>query len=139
MKKTTTDQLVLAVQAQFYVRQLLKAGYSQREIACQVELSQANISRILSKPEYGKVKLSTQRKLAQVWEDHKMRQINDLENKDFGVNYSHDFGGKLELEDDIQMFDDFKLGLNIIKIVVWSFMISSGILLAVGLLVNLVK
>ena len=131
MKKTTTDQLVLAVQAQFYVRQLIKAGYSQREIACQVELSQANISRILSKPEYGKVKLSTQRKLAQVWEDHKMRQINDLEIKNFG--------GQLELEDDIQMFDDFKLGLNIIKIVVWSFMICSGIILAVGLLVNLVK
>ena len=131
MKKTTTDQLVLAVQAQFYVRQLIKAGYSQREIANQVELSQANISRILYKPEYGKVLLSTQKKLAEVWETHKMKQINDLEIKNFG--------GQLELEDDIQMLDDFKLGLNIIKIVVWSFMICSGILFAVGLLVNLAK
>lgn len=131
MKKTTTDQLVLAVQAQFYVKQLIKDGYSQREIAYQAGLSQANISRILLKPEYGKVKLSSQRKLAQVWEDHKMKQINDLENKDFG--------GQLELEDDMQDFDDFKLGLNILKIVVWSFMICSGIILTVGLLFNLVK
>ena len=83
MAKTTTDQLVLAVQAQFYVRQLIKDGYSQEEIANQAKLSQANISRILFKPEYGKVKLSTQLKLAQVWENHKMKQINDLENKDF--------------------------------------------------------
>ena len=131
MSKTTTDQLVLAVQAQFYVKQLIKDGYSQEEIANQAELSQANISRILLKPEYGKVKLSTQLKLAEVWEDNKMRQINTLENKDFG--------GQLELEDDMQDFDDFKLGLNIIKIVVWSFMICSGILLAVGLLVSLIK
>lgn len=129
MKKTTTDQLVLAVQAQFYVKQLIKDGYSQREIAYQAGLSQANISRILLKPEYGKVKLSSQRKLAQVWEDHKMKQINDLENKDFG--------GQLELEDDMQDFDDFKLGLNILKIVVWSFMICSGIILVIGLLINL--
>jgi predicted transcriptional regulator len=129
MKKTTTDQLVLAVQAQFYVKQLIKNGYSQREIANQTKLSQANISRILLKPEYGKVKLSTQRKLAEAWEDNKMKQINDLENKDFG--------GQLELEDDMQDFDDFKLGLNILKIVVWSFMICSGIILAIGLLVNL--
>lgn len=131
MKKTTTDQLVLAVQTQFYVKQLIKDGYSQREIAYQAGLSQANISRILLKPEYGKVKLSSQRKLAQVWEDHKMKQINDLENKDFG--------SQLELEDDMQDFDDFKLGLNILKIVVWSFMICSGIILTVGLLFNLVK
>lgn len=129
MKKTTTDQLVLAVQAQFYVKQLIKDGYSQREIAYQAGLSQANISRILLKPEYGKVKLSSQRKLAQVWEDHKMKQINTLENKDFG--------GQLELEDDMQDFDDFKLGLNILKIVVWSFMIVSGIILVIGLLINL--
>lgn len=129
MKKTTTDQLVLAVQTQFYVKQLIKDGYSQREIAYQAGLSQANISRILLKPEYGKVKLSSQRKLAQVWEDHKMKQINDLENKDFG--------GQLELEDDMQDFDDFKLGLNILKIVVWSFMICSGIILVIGLLINL--
>lgn len=129
MKKTTTDQLVLAVQAQFYVKQLIKDGYSQREIAYQAGLSQANISRILLKPEYGKVKLSSQRKLAQVWEDHKMKQINTLENKDFG--------GQLELEDDMQDFDDFKLGLNILKIVVWSFMICSGIILVIGLLINL--
>jgi hypothetical protein len=131
MKKTTTDQLVLAVQAQFYVKQLIKDGYSQEEIANQAKLSQANISRILLKPEYGKVKLSTQLKLALAWEDHKMKQINDLENKDFA--------GKLELEDDMQDFDDFKLGLNILKIVAWSFMICSGIILTVGLLVNLVK
>lgn len=129
MKKTTTDQLVLAVQAQFYVKQLIKDGYSQREIAYQAGLSQANISRILLKPEYGKVKLSSQRKLAEVWEDHKMKQINTLENKDFG--------GQLELEDDMQDFDDFKLGLNILKIVVWSFMICSGIILVIGLLINL--
>lgn len=129
MKKTTTDQLVLAVQAQFYVKQLIKDGYSQREIAYQAGLSQANISRILLKPEYGKVKLSSQRKLAEVWEDHKMKQINDLENKDFG--------SQLELEDDMQDFDDFKLGLNILKIVVWSFMICSGIILVIGLLINL--
>jgi transcriptional regulator with XRE-family HTH domain len=147
MSKTTRDQLVLAVQAQFYVKQLIKAGYSQREIAYQVGLSQANISRIFLKSENRRVKLSTQRKLAEVWEDHKMRQINNLENKDFGVNYSHDFGvnynhdfgGKLELEDDIEMFNYFKLGLNIIKIVVWSFIICSGIILAAGLLFNLVK
>ena len=120
MKKTTRDQLVLAVQAQFYVRQLIQFGYSQREIANQTGLSQANISRILLKPEYGKVKLSTQLKLAEAWEDHKMRQINDLENKDFG--------GQLELKDDRQYFDDFKLGLNIIKIVVWSFIICSTII-----------
>ena len=83
MAKTTTDQLVLAVQAQFYVKQLIKDGYSQEEIANQAKLSQANISRILYKPEYSKVKLSTQLKLAEVWENHKMKQINDLENKDF--------------------------------------------------------
>ena len=129
MAKTRRDHLVLAVQTQFYVRQLIQAGYSQREIANQAGLTQANISRIIFKSKDGKVKLSTQRKLAEVWEDHKMRQINDLENKDFG--------GQLELEDDIQMFDDFKLGLNIIKIVVWSFMICSGILFAVGLLIYL--
>lgn len=120
MKKTTRDQLVLAVQAQFYVKQLIKNGYSQEEIAYQTGLSQANISRILFKPEDGKVKLSTQLKLAEAWEDHKMRQINDLENKDFG--------GQLELKDDRQYFDDFKLGLNIIKIVVWSFIICSTII-----------
>jgi predicted transcriptional regulator len=131
MSKTTRDQLVLAIQAQFYVKQLIKAGYSQKEIAYQAELSQANISRILLKSEDGKVKLSTQRKLAEVWEDHKMKQINDLENKDFG--------GQLELEDDIEMFNDFKLGLNILKIIVWSFMICSGIILTVGYLVSLIK
>ncbi len=98
MSKTTKDQLVLAVQAQFYVRQLIKAGYSQREIAYQVGLSQANISRILLKSENKRVKLSTQIKLAEVWEDHKMRQINTLENKDFG--------GQLELEDDIETIND---------------------------------
>jgi hypothetical protein len=131
MSKITRDQLVLAVQAQFYVKQLIKAGYSQKEIAYQTELSQANISRILLKSEDGRVKLSTQRKLAEAWEDHKMKQINDLENKDFG--------GQLELEDDIEMFNDFKLGLNILKIVVWSFMICSGIILTVGLLISLIK
>jgi len=131
MSKTTRDQLVLAIQAQFYVKQLIKAGYSQKEIAYQAELSQANISRILLKSEDGKVKLSTQRKLAEAWEDYKMRQINDLENKDFG--------GQLELEDDIEMFNDFKLGLNILKIVVGSFMICSGIILTVGLLISLIR
>ena len=131
MSKTIRDQLVLAVQAQFYVKQLIKAGYSQREIAYQAGLTQANISRILLKSEDRRVKLSTQRKLAEVWEDHKMRQINNLENKDFG--------GQLELEDDMQMFDDFKTGLNILKIVVWSFIICSGIILTVGYLVSLIK
>ena len=131
MSKTTRDQLVLAVQAQFYVKQLIKAGYSQKEIAYQAELSQANISRILLKSEDGRVKLSTQRKLAEAWKDYKMKQINNLENKDFG--------GQLELEDDIEMFNDFKLGLNILKIIVWSFMICSGIILTVGLLVGLIR
>ena len=98
MSKTTRDQLVLAVQAQFYVKQLIKAGYSQREIAYQAGLTQANISRILLKSEDRRVKLSTQRKLAEVWEEHKMRQINDLENKDFGR--------QLELEDDIETIND---------------------------------
>jgi predicted transcriptional regulator len=107
MSKTTTDQLVLAVQAQFYVKQLIKDGYSQEKIANQAKLSQANISRILFKPEYGKVKLSNQLKLAEVWENHNMKQINDLENKNSYFLTSEDIIDSEAAEEEAKELEKF--------------------------------
>jgi nitrate reductase NapE component len=107
MSKTTTDQLVLAVQAQFYVKQLIKDGYSQEKIANQAKLNQANISRILFKPEYGKVKLSNQLKLAEVWENHNMKQINDLENKNSYFLTSEDIIDSEAAEEEAKELEKF--------------------------------
>jgi DNA-binding Xre family transcriptional regulator len=115
--------------AQKKVQSLLQKGYSYRELANNTELDLNTIKNV-EKGKSKMIKYTTHLAIEKVYAQDQAREL-------YEEGY-HDFGGKLE-QDDIEMFNDFKLGLNILKIIVWSFMICSGIILTVGYLVSLIR
>jgi DNA-binding Xre family transcriptional regulator len=118
--------------AQKKVQLLLQKGYSYRELANHTELDLNTIKNV-SRGKSKMIKYTTHLAIEKVYAEEQARELYEEE--------YHDFGGKLEQDeaDGIQIVNDFKLGLNILKIIVWSFMICSGIILTVGYLVSLIK
>ena len=115
--------------AQKKVQSLLQKGYSYRELANNTELDLNTIKNV-EKGKSKNIKYTTHLAIEKVYAQDQAKEL-------YEEGY-YDFGGKLE-QDDIEMFNDFKLGLNILKIIVWSFMICSGIILTVGYLVSLIR